>query len=223
MRRTRLVTAVAAAAAGALEIVGGATVVDGPSEATATPEEILRFHADHAGQMQVSVVATILAGLALLVFAAGAGELFRPGEGILGRLVGMAGVAPGILLLAGQAPRAVLLREDLGDIDPTVLSGWYALNDLTDMLVDAAVVTAALTVAAFGLVAARTRVLPRALGWVAGVIGVVGVAGSLATLDGPVDGPFVVCVSAVFMLWPVWMVAAGITGGMRGARVRQMT
>ena len=219
MSKTRLVAAVAAATAGVCAIVAGGTVVDGPSEATADPAEILRFQAEHGAQMRLSVVATMLAGLALLVFAAAAAELLRTERGVLPRLAGVAAGATGILLLTAAAPRVVLLREELEGIEPGVLVGWYGLNDLTDMLTDAAVVTAAVMVAAFGVVTAGRGELPRPLGWFAGALGVIGCVAVLAPLDGPVDGPLVVAVSATFMLWPVWMVAAGIALALRRTRV----
>ena len=216
MVTTRLATGVAGAAAGGLAIVAGATVVDGPSEATATTAEILRFQGEHGGQMQLSVVATALAGLALLAFAAGVVDLLRDHRGLLPRLAGVAAAATGVLLLAAAAPRTVLLREDLGGIDPGVLAGWYALNDLTDMITDAAVVTAAVMVGAFGVVAVRHG-LPRPLGWAGGVLGVGAPGAVLAPFDGPVDGPFVVVVSAIFMLWPLWMIASGLALAIRRA------
>ncbi len=212
----RRLAAASAVTAALLVFAGQAVAPDGPNEATASPQQIAQFVHDSGDAIRISLSLTALGAVALLVFGAIASGLLRAaGAHLAARIAPPAAATTAALLGATAAVGTPLVRESPQGAAATWLPTVYAFQDVSDAFGDVAVVAAALLVASLALPALQSRVLPRAFGVTGGLLALAGAIAAFAPLDGVDDGPFTVALALFYVLWPLWLLAVGITLAIR--------
>jgi len=182
--------------------VGYVLAGSGPSD-DASGAAVVRYYTTHKTSETVAVFAVVIASVAFVLFASSLRRfLTRDNDSRLlnaAITAGSAVYASGVLLLAlftiGLVDAA---KHSMGAVAQT-------LNVLSSDDWVPVVAGISMTALAVGLVALRTRALPRWLGWASIVLGIMAIAG-------PVGG-------IAFLLFPVWNLALGVVLLRRGADV----
>jgi hypothetical protein len=212
----RRLAAASAVTTAILLFAGQAIAPNGPNEATANPQQIARFLDTSGDAIRLSLTLTTLAAVMLIVFGGAASKLLRAaGADLAARIAPSAAAATAALLGSTAAVGIPLVREQSRGAAATWLPTVYALQDVSDAFGDIAVVTAALLVGTLAVAALRTPVLPRAVGITGAVLAAAGVIAAFAPLDGVSDGPFTVALALFYVIWPVWLLAVGVTLAVR--------
>lgn len=202
--------AAAAVAAGGLTVLCLSQLPDGPKEADASAAQVRAFVAAHGDTVRASLASGALAAVALLVLAVLLRRhLTRAGAGLSAQLAPPAAAATAVVLLVGCALRSPLAREDLTGHDAAV-QGWYALGDAADGVLDLSAVTGGLLVGVLSVAAWNRRGLPRGLAVPGAVIAAAGLLSALTPLEGPTEGLLHLPLVVSYVLWPVWLVVAGV-------------
>ncbi len=91
-----------------------------------------------------------------------------------------------------------------------MVQGWYALGDAADGVLDLSAVTGGLLVGVLSVAAWNRRGLSRGLAVPGAVIAAAGLLSALTPLDGPTEGLLSVPLAVAYVLWPMWLVVAGL-------------
>jgi hypothetical protein len=202
---------------GVLAIVASGLVPDAPSTATARDEEITEYWAAHMSALQWSVALWSLAAVGLLVFAAYAPTLLEGSHHhpALRRLTTAAGACAASVMLASQATLAVAVREDFTAADATVRRTVFILTDVLYNALDLMLPAIGVLIGSLAILALNRLILPRWLGVFGLLVATFAILGALAPIHGEAIGPFEILEVAGYLLWPLWMIAAGITLAVR--------
>jgi hypothetical protein len=218
MPRIHAVAASTATATGVLTIAGAVLVPEGPPTATATAAQVAAYYSEHTATLQWSIACWSLAAVALIVFSAVASTLIQragqPPE--LAMTCGYGGVVAATINLVAQAPLAAGVREDFSAASATTRTSLYVVEEMTFCLGDLALPGAGLLVGALSVAAVRRTVLPHWFGYPGALIAIAAVLGALAPIHGETVGVFEILEVAAYILWPFWLVAAGLTLAVRG-------
>ncbi len=208
IRWTRLLP-LAGVGAVVLWVVGVLTIDSmRPEAATPTANEILAYYQDESA-LGLAIFAFMLGSLLFLVFVVALWNRLHEVHGSLGGLTPIV-LAAGVVTAIGQL---VMYGTDLEahlDADVISASTAEAYYYLGDYWFTGSMLTAALFVAATGLVVLRGRVIPRWLGWVSLVIAV--------PLLLPPVGWIV-----MFLAFPIWVVVVALLLTRSGGRVDEAT
>ncbi len=158
-----------------------------------TPEEIRDYYTDNEGRVFGGFFILVASALALLWFATTVRSVLAGAEGEPRSLTALAfgaGVATSALIVAGAAAfvAPVDVAQDGGRLDPGAAD---ALNTAAYFLMTGGIMIASLLVLATSLVAQRTAVIARWLGWLGLVVAPI-------TFFAPLFFPVL-----VFLLWVV--------------------
>ena len=168
-----------------------------------TGEQVLAWYAGDENAILAAGFVFMLGALFFLVFLGALRVRLLSGEGPVGFLTAIAytaGIAVGIFLLMLPAPdMAAALSND--ELTPDAA---LAVNSLGDMFFLGAELTAALLLAATGLLFIQTRVLPAWLGWASLVL-------ALIMLVPPIGW------AGLLLGLPLWTVLVGVLLWMRPA------
>ncbi|HEX5995353.1 MAG TPA: DUF4386 family protein [Jiangellales bacterium] len=214
----RFVAVSTAITTGLLTIAGSAVLPAGPQTATATAEQITAYYAEHTDALQLSIVFWSIAAASLLVFSGVTSALLRRtgAAAELATVCAGAGCVAAALMLTAQGPMAVGAREDFTAADDATRRTIYVLADVTYSLGDLVLPAAGLLIGALSLAAFRRTLLPRWLGYLGTPVAAAAVLGAIAPLHGEHVGVFEILEVAAYMLWPLWIIATGITLAVRG-------
>ena len=217
MTTTRRVAAVAGVLTGVLAIVASGLVPDAPSTATGTDEQIAGYFAAHTSALQWSVAFWSFAAVGLLVFASYAPTLLEgsPRHPALRRLTTAAGACAAGVMLASQATLAVAVREDFSAADATVRRTVFTITDVLYNSLDLMLPAIGVLIGSLAILALNRLILPRWLGLFGILVATCAILGALAPIHGETVGIFEILEVAGYLLWPLWMIAAGITLAVR--------
>jgi hypothetical protein len=217
MTSSRRVAAASAVLTGLLALVASGVVPDAPSTATATDKAVAGYFDAHTSMLQWSVVLWSFAAVSLMVFTAFSGALLHElhGNRALRRLATAAGTCAASLILASQATLSFAVREDFTAADPAVRRSVFVITDVMYCALDLVLPAIGLFVGSLALLAVGRLLLPRWLGTLGVVVSACAILGALAPIHGESVGVFEVIEVIGYLLWPLWMLIAGVTLGVR--------
>lgn len=200
---------------------------DGPKVATATPADIRAWGSSEASAVRVGALGAMLGIVVWLVLTAALTRVARDAlpRSLLADVFAGAGYLLTVTLFLAAVADALpvvlpdLIGARLTTVDDDVLRGWYGLTGFTHLIGDFQMAFIALLVGAFSLVALRTGVVPRWIGWlgvaitVAAALGTAGVTTNTKALYGFWMG-------GVFG-WALWCPIVGVALGLRARAHRR--
>ncbi|PZG20421.1 hypothetical protein C1J01_09375 [Nonomuraea aridisoli] len=182
-----------------------------PDVGAADAAAVRAWVSESAATLRLNAFAGVLALVALIVLT-----------GALSRLAGASALREAVLLGGGLlvAINAVVTRHtllwvlsDVTALDDAVVSTWYSLSWLGQMLGELSVAAQSVLMGAFSIAALRAKVIGRWLGWLGIVLaatGLVSVGGLLA------PSPFFdTAWPAGLYGWTLWLPVAGVALGLR--------
>ncbi len=143
----------------------GFTVIGNPGD---IGEEVLAFYDENAARAIVAFLLFMLSGLAYVVFVAALRGVLARGEVEPRVWTGLgfgAGLVSAALMIVGAAPVAAL-GDVAGEAGEGTAGAFDLVNSLSYPLLTGGIASSALLALALGVVALRTPVLPRWVGWV---------------------------------------------------------
>jgi hypothetical protein len=169
--RTARVLSFAGVAAAALWLIGQTLFAANRPDGTGGAAELLAYYQQHGDALGMAIFFSMLGSVLFLVFLASLWSRLRDAEGVGGPLATL-------VLLAGVVVAIGQFAVFGSDLDASGDASTYALSASTaeayffsgDSWFVAAAMMAGVMLAATGVIALRTVVLPRALGWLSVVL-----------------------------------------------------
>lgn len=181
---------------------------EGPSDETATPEQITSFYGQNETTLAIGISLSIISWGFFIWFLGSLRDVLSQTESSSDQLSTIAfgsGLLTAGLFLASSALSSMPLLVDLGRADsPTV---WYSIAGTSEALGDVTTVTRGVMALAVSWLAIRHGVFSKWLGWSGMIISVLSLVGSGFPIIG---GPFGLVWFLGYALFLLWVLVIGV-------------
>lgn len=192
----------------ALLVASSFFLPEGPSDETATSEQITSFYAQNETTLAIGVSLSILSWAFFIWFLASLRDVLSEaasGSGGSSSIAFGSGLVTAGLFLSSSALSAMPLLVDMGEAASPLI--WYSIANSSEALGDVTTVTRGVMALAVSWPAIRFGVFPKWLGWIGVIIAVLSLVGSGFPISG---GPFGLIWFLGYALFLLWLLIIGI-------------